>query len=581
MFKTSVLSILIWIMLSATTSAAQLTADVDNTQVAYGETVRLDLVYEGNDDVQPDFTVLQKDFEIYSTTSSVNMQFNNGFSSQQRQWILNLFPKESGKITIPSIKAGQHSSQAIEIEVLPAGSSVKKTKNTKADNTENSTQTADFSAIVELSNDNPYVNQEITAVLTVRDNRNLQFVREPSFEDTQDWEIKVLSSPKFKHLKGENVAEFYYAFAPLKSGALPLPRAVIEGYYLTYDNAARQQPVMSLTEFFNRSFNSMSVEQRPILFKSDAATVNVKPVPKDYKAKWWLPAEVVVATAEWIDKNPKFKVGETVARAISISASGVSEKGLPEIELPEDTAWKQYPDKPQYTSAVHDNKFISQEAIRVVYIPQKSGKLTLPEIKIPWFNTLSGKIETAVIPSEEIDVEANEAYDNLLIKQKSENLPVAEPQKTKAEKQTESAQSQSSENDKYIMISAIIIAFISGILISFLLFGIRRKKTTTEDKEYTLKDLKSSVNERDYRAVRDILVAWGQHVFVNLRINNLDDLCNAVQDKDFSEQCQILNDALYGNKEQEPDINIITDTMKNTIKKKKAQRETPLPNLYK
>ena len=581
MFKTSVLSILIWIICSAA-SAAELTADVDNTQVAYGETVRLDLVYEGNDagSLQPDFTVLQKDFDINSTTSSVKMLFNNGSYSQQRIWILDLFPKESGKITVPSIKAGQYSSQAIEIEVLPSGSSVKKTKNTKEENTTAPADVPDFRALIELSDDNPYVNQEITAVLTVSDNRNLQFSREPSFEDAQDWEIKTVGKPKVKQQNGENITEFYYAFVPLKSGALPLPRAVIEGYYLIYDNSARQRQTNDWFGLLSWGLNDLSAEQKPVLFRSDAATVNVKPVPKEYKAKWWLPAEIVVATAEWIDKNPKFKVGETVAREISITASGVSEKGLPEIEFSEDSAWKQYPDKPQYTSAVHDNKFISHEAIRVVYIPQKSGKLTLPEIRVPWFNTLSGKIETAVIPSEEIEVEANEAYENI-ISSEPENEQVGKPQNSKVEKQTVVNKTAISKNDKYLMVSAVIIAFISGLFIGFLLFGEKRKKTTIEEKEYSHNELKSAMNKKDYRTVRDLLIAWGQHTFVNLRINNLDNLSNAVQNEIFSEQCRILNASLYGNKTQEPDINVIIDIMKNTIKKKKAQREAPLPNLYK
>ena len=581
MFKTSVLSILIWIICS-TASAAELTAEVDNTQVAYGEKIRLSLSYDGNDagSLQPDFTALQKDFEIRSTSSSLSSTYSNGSSSQQRLWILDLFPKESGKITVPSIKAGQYSSQAIEIEVLPSGSTVKKAKNANEENTAAPTDVPDFRALIELSDDNPYVNQEITAVLTVSDNRNLQLSREPSFEDAQDWEIKTVGKPKVKQQNGENVTEFYYTFAPLKSGTLSLPRAVIEGFYLTYDNAARQRPASAWAEFLNWGFNDMFVEQNPVLFKSESASVNVKPVPEDYTAKWWLPAEIVVATAEWIDKNPQFKVGETVAREISITASGVSEKGLPEIELQEAADWKQYPDKPQYTSAVNDNKFISHEAVRVVYIPQKSGKLTLPEIKVPWFNTLSGKIETAVIPSEEIEVEANEVYENL-ISSEPENIQAGKPQNLKAEKQTVASKPAISKNDKYLTASAVIIAFISGLFIGFLLFGEKRKKTTVEEKEYSLNELKSAMNKKDYRTVRDLLVAWGQHIFVNSRINNLDDLSNAVQNESFSEQCRILNAALYGNKTQEPDITIIIDTVNDTVKKKKTQREIPLPNLYK
>ena len=580
MLRRSVCFLLFYVLSVHASMAAELRASVDTSQIAYGETIDLRLQYDGSDgnSLQPDLSVLQKDFAIYSTSSSMNTSIINGVASQKREWLITLLPQNEGKLTIPSIKAGNYESLPIDIEVLSADKIVKR------QNTENSRSDTDlpvFDVDLRTDNDNPYVEQEITAVLTVSDNRNLQLTGEPVFENADDWIIKSVGRPQKSRKDGINTTKFFYALSAKKNGVISLPQAVVEGYYVTYDNSPQRGIGGGLLQFFDMDMTGLLGVQKPVLIKSKPQNINIKSIPIGLEVESWVPAEALTATAEWVDKNPIFKVGETVTREIAITALGIAENQLPQIEFMSDAQWKQYPDKPQYTSAVHNNRIISQETIRVVYIPQKSGKMKVPEIKVPWFNVKTHKIETATLPGEEVDVEANQNYE--IEKQEpadeavSENSAVAR-QYDDASKQV--PQSAGTANDCVIYIASVI-AFLSGLLISSLLFGKRNSRAKDETKVDYARNVKQALKQADYRMVRDYLVKWGQSNYQSADINNLKDLEDVIDNPEFSRQCSVLNAILYGNSGDKLDEKVIMTSLKQKEKSRKKEIKTPLPDLYK
>lgn len=566
------------ILLPLPVKAAELTASVDNKQIAYGETVELRLSYDGADmqDIKPDFNVLQKDFTVYSTSSSSSTTVINGNMSQKKEWRVTLLPAKEGKITIPAISAGNYSSNSVEIEVL-SSEEVLKTQNDNADKI-NTAQIASFSANIEIENKNPYIEQEVIATLTVRDNRNLQFESIPYFEDNEDWVIRSVNRPQKTQKDGWQTTTFVYALSPKKSGKLELPVAIAKGYYVTYESKGHRGLGDGLLQLFDVDMSGMFGVKKPVMLRTKPQVIDVKPIPSEYKSVWWVPADVLVATAKWADENPKFKVGETVAREITITALGVTENQLPQIEFKDILEWKQYPDKPQYSSTIHENKIISQETIRVVYIPQKSGKLTLPEIIVPWFNVKTQKTEAAVIPSQEVEVEDNGIYQAAPQNQEKSIRPIEE---NKIASDTPNINAEKAKIDNRIIFSAILIAFLSGLLISYLLFGRQEKKQVTINRSDYLKTAQKAMSLGDYRSVRDSLVHWGQETYSQVRINNLKDLADTVGSEELAKQFDILNAILYGNTTQNFDMKVVSDILKRTIKDKQKSVEQPLPNLYK
>lgn len=582
--KKSIWTIAVLMLTPFTLHAAELVASVDNPKVAYGETIELRLSYDGNDgaSLQPDLSPLQQDFVIYSTSSSLQSSFINGQASQKREWIMTLLPQNTGMLTIPSISAGAYSSQPLNVEVVSSGNISAGENQLTADDNSASAMLPSFSADLVVKSPHPYIGQALPVELVIKDNRDLQFSQEPSFENSDNWIIKRAGQPQAEIKDGLREVRINYLMFPQQSGELALPRAVIEGYYITYENLPQRPRSRGVIAFFDMDINGLLGVQKPVLIKSQPQNVNISPIPADFPNAWWLPATAVTANAVWVDKKPHFKVGELVTREITITASGVSENQLPELEFPTDTAWKQYPEKPQYTSAMRGDTLISQEVIRVAYIPQQEGKQKLPEIRIPWFNVQTQQLETAVVDGEEIEVENNPLY------QASPNISANADEtmeKAKTEPRLSDTLHEKDNNgysDKLLILYAAFAAFLSGLAVSFILFGRKHNTLKHSSKELAVdKNFKQALSAHDYRAARDALVQWGQQLFPSTRINNLHDLDMAVNEAEFSRQMTVLNALLYGGGSEIPNADIIISALKSVSRQQKTEHSIPLPNLYK
>lgn len=571
MFKKLIYLFVFTMIFNSVSYAAELTAKVGNNEVVAGSTFELIISYNGTDggSLQPDLKVLQRDFAVYSTSSSIMSINNNGNMSQNREWRITLMPKQEGNAVIPAITAGKYKTKPINIKVLPAGSVVKITDNTSA------ATDAKFQAKLTVSDDNPYLQEEIAAVLRISGNRDLKITQEPQFIGADDWEIRRLDGVETETENGKQVIVLKYLLFPQKSGVLELPGAEINGYYITFEE--NNMPSRNGFGFNLFAFGDGGLfgVQKPVVFRSNPVKITIKPIPPVYGNAWWLPTKALNLTAHWVDKKPKFKVGETVAREITLTAAGVTESQLPDIELAESDDWKQYPEKPQYSSAIHENQTISQEIIRVVYIPQKDGKLTLPEIKVRWFNLKTLRVETALIPAETVNVEAGRTVD--IIKDTEKDFPDV-IDNTKADVANEPVLAQQNKNDNLLWI--LVAAFAAGMAVSFLLFR-RRPAEKTRNQAALIKSVEHNLAVRDYRALRGSLLEWGNKTFGE-GINNLNDLMQHIADKDFDAQMQLLNEILYSGRTADLDGRLILMVVRKKYNnRKKSCSDEPLPSLYK
>ena len=133
----------------------------------------------------------------------------------------------------------------------------------------------------------------------------------------------------------------------------------------------------------------------------------------------------------------------------------------------------------------------------------------------------------------------------------------------------------------YIIYIASFIAFLSGLLISFLLFGKRNSQAKGKTKVDYTQSVKQALKQNDYRMIRDYLVKWGQTNYPKADINNLKDLEDVINNPEFSKQCSVLNAILYGNSNDKLDEKVIMTLLKQKEKSKEKEIKTPLPDLYK
>lgn len=556
--------------------AGQLQATVNRTEVPQGETFLLTL--EADDDKTnstPDLSVLDKNFTVYSVGNAFQSTYVNGVSKHSRQWQIVLMPKNNGQIEIPAIKMGNMKSEPIHLNVVSSQLAH------QAEQQQSSADTPKFAVNAEVDNHNPFVQQQINYTFSIYDGGGL-YGEQPVIIDNgnRDWIIKSMGEPtvESKVISGRRLREiqFHYALFPQKSGRLKTPDIEFQGYYLTKSRRGTNafDDVFN-SGFFNVGFSDMFATRNPIVLRPESVEIDVKAVPAQNGGYWWLPASQVALSAEWEDKNPVFRVGEAVSRFVYLKAAGVIENQLPDIKFSEIENVKQYPEKPVSISSQHKGEVISIKKFGNVYIPEKSGKITLPPIKIDWYNIHTGQLEQATLPAQTVNVLPSvkgEEQQNIQTEEK-----ISEPRNIeKRPLTTEEIPSESVPTWTWI-----ILAFVLGIGVSYILFGRKNEKNITAN-DYRQK-IEKAVKENDLKGLQDNLIMWACLNYPKDKIHNLDDLSKISKNKSFKEELSKLNKALYSGKDKNFDgvefLKIFKE--EQNLKKKAKKQEVPLPKLYK
>ena len=108
------------LMLSLLTSAqafATVTASIDRADIELNESFTLEITSDTNIDLQPDVSVLEKDFVIGQSNQLSNTTIMNGQIRRSKTWSYVLMPKRAGQIVIPAIAIGSESSNPLFIDV--------------------------------------------------------------------------------------------------------------------------------------------------------------------------------------------------------------------------------------------------------------------------------------------------------------------------------------------------------------------------------------------------------------------------------------------------------------------------------
>ena len=564
-------------------------ATVNRNPVPQGEAFVLSLeLKDGQTNMTPDLSVLNKDFQVYSVGNATNIQVINGKRSESRQWDISLIATQTGEVEIPAITLGNLSTKPIRMKVLDANQALQSASSAKAGSNAGEPR---FAMKADISTKEPYVQQQITYTLSIFDAGGLQGL-EPQFiqENQDDWIIRAMGEPqvKTKIVNGRSMREIVlqYALFPQKSGALKTPHVRFEGFYLTKGQRG-QDPFEGL---FNGAFGGsafgfadMFATRNPIVLTAAPIALNVKPIPAANGNNWWLPAENVALYAEWEPAHPTFKDGEAVTRNVYLKAQGVIESQLPNPDFGQSPKLKQYPEKPVTETAIDNGHIVSVKKTANVYIPNGSGKTVIPAIEVSWFNVLTGKPEKTVLPAEEINILPGAGTSSSDVQQPAPVLP--ETSKAPEEIPDSSVQNADTEVPGGIMMYLYIAAaFVLGILLTYLLL---RPGGTKENGAEKIKNhqkvIISAARKKDFRKLRDALTEWAVKEFPQQRITNLKDVARAVDNPSFDKEIQLLINSLYA--ENAPagwNAENFINTF-NTIcraNKKQNKKETALPSLY-
>lgn len=576
---------LLWLCPSVV-SAQVFEARVNRSEIPEGETFMLMLDLKGaSTNNTPDVSALGKDFTIYSISNAYRTNIVNNQVEQSRQWNLVLMPKNTGNLTIPAIKVDSFSTEPVQIKVAKAGEEIGTNDPAKSGQPR-------FYMEGEVDNLSPYVQQQINYTLTIYDTGGLQG-DEPSFMVGGDnWIIKNLGAPQIKNrvVNGKNLREikFYYALFAQKSGELTVPEVRFNGYYLSRDS--RKDPFGDIfkDDMFISGFGMADVfaTRNPVVLTAKPIKVDVRPAAPENNGNWWLPAEEVKLYAEFSPVNPIFKIGEAVNRTIYLKATGIIDTQLPEINFGATPGLKQYPEKPETKMTVENGKVISLEKISNVYIPNRAGAMTLPEVSVEWFNVRTGKMEKAALPSMQIEVlpgtgMPEEKIEPVTNASSAESMQSLSAQKTAGDNAPVIEELNRLDNPRiYLLLGA---AFGLGILLSFILMRIFGRRNQPQKIHNYKKYIIAKAREKDLRGLRDGILEWAAEHYQKPGINSLkevEELCNS---QEFSCELEKLTEALYARSNQNwKNGSFIKAFEKVSSQKVRKKNDTaPLPKLYK
>ncbi|NOR52241.1 MAG: hypothetical protein GQ470_06430 [Gammaproteobacteria bacterium] len=519
-------------LLQGSLNAAEITVSSDRDPVALDESFTLTFESEQSVDDDPDFTPLERDFQILSRSQSSSVQWINRRKSSKESWILTLMAKKRGQLTVPPIRFGDDISPILKITVTDSAQAQQKGKNGGVD-----------PIFLEVSADRESVYLQAQLLYTVRFYTATRIMgytlSEPTFSKGSAITKKLGDDYKFETMRGGHryvVVERRYAIFPQTTGELVISPLIFEGQIFSGRQSALQ--------LFNQQFKTKRI-------RSERVTVRVKPVPASFSGGEWFPASQVTLDSEWLSQE--FRVGEPVTRKLKIGAVGVDSTLIPSLSKSKKVSGiKIYPDQPQLQDNMGSGGLIGERLESIAVIPTRAGKLVMPEIKLAWWDVNEERERVEVIPQMVVDVLP------------SADITPMPPEPQKNDPQVDDAVKSRAELVQggvpfyWRWLSYLLAA---GWAVTLLVWwwhartmrlgfdgAITEKNTKTKgpSRRALEKRLKKACQSNDARAVEDALLDWVELVWVHDPPSNLTEIASRV-DEEFAEQLEALNRAIYSN----------------------------------
>jgi len=526
---------------------------------------------------KPDLGNLEDNFDILSRSQKYNIRTINSNTHAEINWVYTLAPKRTGVLIIPGITFKGGKSAPISIKVLPGQSPLSAKQNSR------------LFLVTSVDKKKTYVQEQIiyTVKLFFLDQLANGDISEPK---PQNAIIEPAGKQKqFTTMKDHqlyNVIERKYLIYPQKSGKLVLPSLKFSG------------AIMGQGQF--------GFQQKAVRTYSNPITVKVRPPAPSFKGNTWLPAMSLSLSEKWSASPNKIKVGDSITRTLRIQALGLLGSAIPSLPPINSNLLKSYPNPPQIKSVQNMAGAEARWTQDTALIAVKAGKVVIPEISIPWWDTINHVERIAKIPARTIDIvnaqnsttninnSASRPQNTVLPSQNKNNQTPAKaiPTTVKAVSLVSSKAKSSPINKLYIIIAVLIVGWLLTLF-----FLLRSKKSTSEIKNQLqinrtknqenlliIKTIESELKERNSEVLHSIL-KWGQNKWPEDNLNSIHDLSKKIDNALFSKAIIKVEQSIYSatpsGKEVwdiETILSVIKEQQKQTNQHKKKKNE--LPSFY-
>ena len=519
---------------------AEIALEVAPTKATLGDTIKLTLTV--NDvsitGTAPDLSPLQKYFHIVGTQQSMSYSVSNGQAHAISQWIILLTPKQTGIVPIPAIKIGQQYSQSSQVDIKDTQEA-----NTVTDSTAHASHEALFLK-TEVSNTHPFLNEQVIYTVKLYHSQRLVDAdyQPPSIEDALLFPLGDGQSYQ-SVLDGQTYAveEQQYAVFPQKSGTLRLVAPIFQA--LVYDQGPARVRALAKT-----------------------TALSVKPVPATFTGKHWFPAKQVKLTEVYSNQETVITKGNTLVRTVTLQAVGVPAQLLPQLVFDGSEQLRVYPEKPDIDNVIRQKELISKTVVKVTYLFQKSGQVSIPALRLKWFNTVTGKEEEAILPARALEIKAKIKATPMHYKAAATKPMQAE--KLQPKRVAQVAPLPSTPNVAWIVVGVLAIGWIMTLVVWWLS---HRSLSVRRSKRVASKRLHDACMRNQVLAARTALLHWAALQWPDVKILNMTDLTRVVHDAVLKKQLTLLSQALYS---QDGKITWRGDALWHSVVAHRAKRVT-------
>lgn len=447
----------------------------------------------------PDIEKAEPDFEILARNQRYSVQTVNGDMIGEITWTYQLAPTRTGTLAIPSLSFKDSTSEPVSIEVL--------------DGAPPDQPAALRDSFIELSADKAEVFIQEQLVLTVQLFFSGNLIRgELSQPEHPDAVIESLGKQQeYTRMRDGiryRVVERKYAIFPQTPGTLTLPPIRFEG-----------------------QARSATGQLRFLRDKEQLFDIPVRPIPASYPSDQpWLPSSNLQLTEQGLPQTQSLDAGSNLSRRITLRAEGLPAETLPPLPQQYPPGIRSYPDRALRNTETTPAGVTATLQQITALVPVQSGSLRLPEMTIPWWNTTTDTLETAVLPARSFQVLGGAA-------------PLPSPPETPLQAETEPGQASGQATAPGAKVSPFwlwgTLVFATLWLTTTMLWWRARNavpvpRTPTADKP--------DINENDaYRAMvqairsssansSSLMVHWAQRRFPEQKIQTVRDLLDLAGD---------------------------------------------------
>ncbi len=359
-------------MIWCSSAAGAVTATLDRTVVAEGESVSLSIEVDGQaQGVDPDLSPLEALFEVISSRRSSQINMINGRVDSRTVWEVMLIPRNSGRLIVPSLTIGNETTPALTLTVNKGGATA------QAPARELFVET-----LVEPKQ--PYVQSQVIYSVRIWIAANLSEANlsEPEVEGAiveRLGDDRRFSSRRSG--REYQVIERRYALFPQRSGELVIKSPVLEAQI----SQGRGRDL----------FSSVFSRTRAMRIRGDEQRLDVRPAAI---AGDWLPAISVELNEEWSQDPLTLKVGEPVTRTVVMRGTGVTSANLPPLEGALQDGLNLYPDQPAYETLHAAEGVVGVRTERLAVVPAQAGTFELPAIEVRWWDVERDRQAIATLP---------------------------------------------------------------------------------------------------------------------------------------------------------------------------------------